>query len=133
MNDIKIPQTEDSPGVEFDNTNKIFKIFGDSRPENPGIFYKNIFNWLKELEEEVIHQKQNTATISDYKIVFNYSYFNSTSAKYIAEMFKAIKTISDLGSLMNVEWHYDKRDDDMLDAGKEFGELFNLPINLIGY
>jgi hypothetical protein len=42
-----------------------------------------------------------------------------------------IKKIADQGHTVNIEWHYDKRGDDMLDAGKEFSEMVDLKFDLI--
>ncbi|MBA3705621.1 MAG: DUF1987 family protein, partial [Bacteroidetes bacterium] len=32
-----------------------------------------------------------------------------------------------------IQWHYDNRDEDMLDAGKEFSDLVNLEFEFIAY
>lgn len=132
MNELIINSTEDSPEVEFDITKNNFTISGESRPENAGTFYKPIINAIIKLDLS-LHNKIDRGDTSNFIFVFKYTYFNSTSAKYIADIFKNIKILVEKGHHIEIQWHYDKRDEDMLNSGTEFSEMFDLKFQFFDY
>lgn len=132
MNELIINSTEDSPEVEFDITKNNFTISGESRPENAGTFYKPIINAIIKLDLS-LHNKMDRGDTSNFIFVFKYTYFNSTSAKYIADIFKNIKILVEKGHHIEIQWHYDKRDEDMLNSGTEFSEMFDLNFQFFDY
>lgn len=132
MNELIINSTEDSPEVEFDITKNNFTISGESRPENAGTFYKPIINAIIKLDLS-LHNKIDRGDTSNFIFVFKYTYFNSTSAKYIADIFKNIKNLVEKGHHIEIQWHYDKRDEDMLNSGTEFSEMFDLKFQFFDY
>ncbi|MDX2174566.1 MAG: DUF1987 domain-containing protein [Bacteroidota bacterium] len=132
MNELVINSTEDSPEVEFDLTKNNFTISGESRPENAGTFYKPIINAIIKLDLS-LHNKIDRGDTSNFVFVFKYTYFNSTSAKYIADIFKNIKILVEKGHNIEIQWHYDKRDEDMLNSGTEFSEMFDLKFHFFDY
>lgn len=129
MDSLIIEATEDSPKVHFDTTSNRFTISGESRPENAGKFYTPVINWIVQYEESLTGKKDITTLV----FVFKLDYFNSTSAKYIMDILLVLKKFVDDGYKVNVEWHYDKRDDDMLDAGNEFSDTVEMPFEYIEY
>ena len=133
MNSLIIKATDDSPGVVFDTSSNRFTIAGESRPENAGKFYTPIINWVSDLEETLRKQKEETKENSKLVFVFKLDYFNSTSAKYIVDMLLSLKKIAKQGHIIGIEWHYDKRGDDMLDAGKEFADMVGLKFDLVPF
>jgi hypothetical protein len=130
MDSLIIEATEDSPLIKFDTASNHFIISGESRPENASKFYTPIVDWIVKFEETLLSKKEagidSTLTFS-----FKLNYFNSTSAKYIMDIIFIIKELVSKDYKINVEWHYDKRDDDMLDAGKEFSDLVGLDFSYI--
>lgn len=133
MNQLIINSTAESPEVNFDLKSRIFTIGGESRPENAGTFYKPIIHYISNLSFELALTNNETTNSLPLNFIFKYAYFNSTSAKYIADIFKNISELIEKGNAVNIDWYYDKRDEDMLDAGTEFSELFNLKIQLLEY
>jgi hypothetical protein len=129
MDSLIIEATEDSPKVNFDTTSNRFTISGESRPENAGKFYTPVINWIVKYEESLTGKKDTTTLV----FVFKLDYFNSTSAKYIMDILLVLKKFVDDGLTVNVEWHYDKRDDDMLDAGNEFSDTVDMKFEYIEY
>ena len=51
-------------------------------------------------------------------------YFNTASSKIILDIFTAIEKIA---NDRKVVWHYDKDDEDMLEAGEDYQALIMLP------
>lgn len=133
MDSLIIEATEDSPKIMFDTVSNRFMISGESRPENAGKFYTPVINWIVKYEEILHSRKQDTKDNSVLVFVFKLDYFNSTSAKYIMDVLLIIKKFVDQGYNINIEWHYDKRDDDMLDAGNEFSDTVDLKFDFIEY
>ncbi|MES2592424.1 MAG: DUF1987 domain-containing protein [Bacteroidota bacterium] len=134
MDSLIIEATEDSPKILFDTASNRFTISGESRPENAGKFYTPVINWIVKFEETTLAvQKSENKEGSPLAFVFKLDYFNSTSAKYIMDILLILKKFSDQGYKINVEWHYDKRDDDMLDAGNEFSDTVDLKFDFIEY
>lgn len=133
MDSLIIEATEDSPKITFDTVSNRFMISGESRPENAGKFYTPVINWIVKYEEILYARKQDAKDDSVLVFIFKLDYFNSTSAKYIMDVLLIIKKFVDQGYNINIEWHYDKRDDDMLDAGNEFSDTVDLKFDFIEY
>lgn len=133
MDSLIIEATEDSPKITFDTVSNRFMISGESRPENAGKFYTPVINWIVNYEETLYSRKQDAKDDSVLVFIFKLDYFNSTSAKYIMDVLLIIKKFVDQGYNINIEWHYDKRDDDMLDAGNEFSDTVDLKFDFIEY
>jgi hypothetical protein len=126
MDSLIIEATEDSPLVIFDVTTNRFSISGESRPENAGKFYSPIIDWLVKFEAVLNSRKQASSENVNLIFQFKLDYFNSTSAKYLFDVILALKDIVNNGYNIAIEWHYDKRDDDMLEAGEEFSKMVGL-------
>lgn len=133
MDSLIIEATEDSPKIMFDTVANRFIISGESRPENAGKFYTPVINWIVNYEETLSSRKSDSTDESPLVFIFRLDYFNSTSAKYIMDVLLVIKKFVDLGYKINIEWHYDKRDDDMLDAGNEFSDTVDLKFSFVEY
>jgi len=133
MDSLIIEATEDSPKIIFDIVSNRFIISGESRPENAGKFYTPVINWIIKFEEVLYLRKNESKEDSSLVFIFKLDYFNSTSAKYIMDILLIIKKFVEQGYKINIEWHYDKRDDDMLDAGNEFSDTVDLKFDFIDY
>ncbi len=133
MDSLIIAKTDDSPSVILDTTTNHFIISGESRPENTSKFYAPILAWLHKFED-ILYWNKNEST-KEFKLVFTFKldYFNSTSAKYIMDIVLILKSFVTKGYNVTIQWHYDKRDDDMLDTGKEFSKLADMQFEFIEY
>jgi hypothetical protein len=131
MNKLIIEPTEDSPGIILDAENNKYEFSGESRPENAAKFYAPINKWFEEFDALLYFYKDNGTNISPMVFKFRFEYFNSTSAKYIMDILKKIEKLYDQDYPLEIEWHHDSFDEDMLDAGKEFGKLVKVPLNFI--
>jgi len=131
MDSLIIEGTEDSPAVMFDASTNRFVISGESRPENAGKFYTPLIDWLLQFEGIAYWRKHEMKDDSTLVFVFKLDYFNSTSAKYIMDILLLVKKFATQGYKVGIEWHYDKRGEDILDAGKEFSDMVDLKFDLI--
>lgn len=110
---LHIPESANSPEIDFDPEEGMLVLKGKSIPENATKLYEPIIEWLKEYikrppEKTYLH--------------FNLSYFNTASSIWMARMVKVLSRIDDREKLLtiNIYFHieeYDEMDDeDMQDA-----------------
>jgi hypothetical protein len=103
----------------------IFQISGRSLPEDVTSFYKPVIEWI-DLFSESPSQSLN--------LEVKLEYFNTASSKIILDILMMLEEIHQIGSSqIKVSWLYDKRDDDMLEAGEEYKDLVEIPFELIEY
>ncbi len=130
MEKLIIEPTINSPRVILDPEGSQFEFSGESRPENVRNFYLPILEWLDKYTSELSQQGKSNR-ISSVQIQFNLEYFNSTSAKYILDVFKAINSMNDLGIEVSVQWLYEEDDEDMLEVGMEMSRMSKLTFDYI--
>ncbi|RPI45258.1 MAG: DUF1987 domain-containing protein, partial [Bacteroidetes bacterium] len=99
---------------------------GESRPEDVRDFYMPVLEWLESYARELPAKGGK-----DLDFHFNFEYFNSTSAKYILDIFKILNEIHTKGSKVSVKWHYEEDDEDMLEVGMEMSRMSRLPFEYI--
>ncbi len=132
MDSFVIAPTEDTPAINFNTIANHFIISGASRPENSRTFYTPIVNWVTAYEMEMEKRKKAGDHIP-LIFVFKFDYFNSSSAKFILDILLILKRFVAEGYPVKVEWTCDKRDEDMLDMGKEFSDLAEMQFDYILY
>ncbi|NOR33273.1 MAG: DUF1987 domain-containing protein [Bacteroidales bacterium] len=130
MEKLIIEPTANSPRIILDPENRNFEFSGESRPENVRKFYLPILEWLEAYtaEQEKLQDKERTFGIL---CQFNFEYFNSTSAKYILDIFKSLNAISAVGIGLEIKWLYEEDDEDMLEVGQEMSRMSKLSFEYI--
>jgi hypothetical protein len=122
MEKLIIESTLNSPRIVLDPVTGVFEFSGESRPENVRNFYSPVLDWL----EEYAGGSPGPGTF-----VFNFEYFNSTSAKYILDIFKILKSISDKTGKLKVQWHYEEDDEDMYEVGMEMSRMSGISFEYV--
>jgi len=130
MEKLVIEPTFNSPSVILDPESNQFNFSGESRPENVRKFYLPILEWLDSFAKEQ-SEMGSSARYSSLQVRFNFEYFNSTSAKYILDIFKALNVLNDLGIEILVKWLYEEDDEDMLEVGEEMSRMSKLEFEYI--
>jgi len=122
METLQIASTPKTPFISFDPESGKLEMKGKSIPENSKGFFEPIYNWL---EQYRLQPKADTI------IEIQLDYFNTSSAKCIADFFKKLDNmhVSGLTSI-TVNWHYNEDDGDMQEAGADFASLLKIPFNL---
>ena len=123
MEKIIIEATANTPKVILDPDRMMYEISGESRPKDASKFYFPILQWLDELGEMILKQKDDTAL---FEFNFKFEYFNSLSAKYILDICKKLSRHSSGGKKISVKWHYEEDDDDMHEVGQEMSRISKL-------
>lgn len=130
MEKLVIEPTFNSPSVILDPESSKFDFSGESRPENVRKFYLPILEWLDSFAKEQTEMSKSGRS-SSLLVQFNFEYFNSTSAKYILDIFKALNVLNDLGIDILVKWLYEEDDEDMLEVGEEMSRMSKLEFEYI--
>ena len=107
------------PEIAFDAKSGILELIGKSIPERAGDFYTPIIEWLK----NYLQSPHETTTLN-LKLI----YLNSTSKRYLLNLLELLKSNK---NNITINWYYEEDDEDMLDLGKSYKEVVDLPINFI--
>jgi hypothetical protein len=110
--------TEETPGINFDKQNNKFLMFGKSFPEESKKYFMPIILWLEEYVKN-----PNERTIFEFRL----DYYNSSTSTVLLEILYILERIPKKGKEIKVIWNYIDIDDDMLDSGKEYAKMVNIP------
>ncbi len=117
MSFVKLAGTDYTPDVVLDIEARELSFRGECRPENVSNFFAPIVEWFEGL-------KSLSPIGEKVPVVFNLDYFNSSSAKYIMDLFFLIGDINKAhGFNLEIVWEYDEDDEDVYEAGVEFEDL----------
>jgi len=122
IKDFILEKTVKTPYVNCDSKSGVIKIIGRSIPENPEEFYVSIFNWIDNYFENP--QKETTINVQ-------LEYINSGSSKFIMELFQRIQDFHNKGFLSKVNWYFEEDDEAVLELGKHYQSMINIPFKLI--
>lgn len=128
---LKIEQTNVSPFVNFNTGLGIYTIAGYSRPENVRDFYYPVVEWLDKFKSELLVQKNEGKTINPINFDFKFIYFNSSSAKFLYDIVIILNEMQKVGLPVNINWHFDKDDDELREAGEELSDMAQVPFRFI--
>lgn len=117
MEKLIIDATFNSPKVILDPGKGHFEFSGESRPENVRSFYLPVIEWLENFAGK---------SKEPVEFLFGFEYFNSTSAKYILDIFKILKTLNSRGVDVKVKWQFEEDDEDMYEVGVEMSRMSEL-------
>lgn len=132
MEILRIEATDVSPGILFDPDNHTFLIDGISRPEDVRTFYYPVLEWCHTFNKEYVDTgKVSFDKKNPLKLTVRLKYFNSSSAKFLYDIFVSIGELSKKGQNVEIFWHYDEGDDDMLEAGEEMSDIAEVPFVFI--
>lgn len=102
-----------------------FVIEGKSAPEDVRGLYYPVLEWMEAFVAEV--RKSNRYTdASPLRLKLDLEYFNSSSAKFLFDIFSHLKDLTNEGVPVDVEWHYDEEDTDLREAGEDLALLAEL-------
>ena len=124
MEALIIEATDETPKVVLDPANNNFEFSGKSLPEDVTTFYSPVLDWLDSYSES-----PNPKTI----VKFNLVYFNTASSKLILDILFKLEEFFENGQDIAVEWHYQEEDEDMEEAGEEYADLVEMPLELKSY
>ncbi len=122
MEELAIMGTPKTPAVRSDSIQGLLEITGRSNPENTIEVFKPIVNWV----EEYVQNPGEKTTIN-----IQLEHFNTSSSKSLIGILKRLEAIKKEGREIIVNWYYDADDEDILEAGENFGSVIEIPFNMI--
>ena len=118
MKSLYLKGTEETPEIIFDKDKPEFRVSGKSYMEDATAHYIRVISWLKEYSE-----KPNTITIFNFEL----EYVNTASSKIVHEILNALDNIYLDEHDVLIEWHYYEEDEDILEMGQEYAEIYEVP------
>lgn len=124
-----IEATAKTPEIMMDPENGIFRFSGESRPENVRQFYLPVIEWLGAFKDEA--GSSQSKKLHNATCIIQFEYFNSTSAKYLLDIFKAFQSLVDHGCDIRFKWLYEEEDEDMQEVGEEMSRMSRLDFEFV--
>jgi SiaC family regulatory phosphoprotein len=124
MDAIILKGSADTPEITLDRMNNTYKFEGKSLPEDVEEFYSPIIQWVEEYAE---------APNPNTNIIFKMKYFNTASSKMILDVMEGFAVAAENGSKVEIEWHFQKIDEDMQEAGEGYAEIVDVPFKFMPY
>ena len=121
MSDLNfsIERTRKTPEVRFDASAGRLILSGRSIPENSIGFYRPVIDWV----DGMVTSSNATPVV----VFVQLEYFNTSSSKCLLDLFKRLEKMESV----EVHWHYDSDDEDMLEAGEDYDHIVDLPFRFI--
>lgn len=118
MENLVIKKSGEFPEVEFDSKKGKLKISGTSFMEDTVAFYTPVMEWLNAYKKA-----PNDST----EFTFALEYMNTSSSKFVLDIFHLLNEIHQKTQGVKVIWRYFEDDEDMEETGNQYEELFDLP------
>lgn len=118
MKVFRLDGEEEEATVTLDKNNGKFEFSGRFLPQNAKEFFAPIFDWINDY---VVNPNNKTV------LTFKMDYFNTASSKKILDMLSIFEQIHGGQTDVEVHWYSYETDTDILEAGKGYSELVNLP------
>lgn len=132
MEKLYISATKSTPEIHFSPEENLFLIRGISSPEDVRSIYYPVIAWIKRLSASIQNRNITLFTAENpIKFAIDLSYFNSSSAKFLNDIFSELKTLYDSGTQSVVNWYYEENDPEMKEAGLYLAEIAGLEFNYI--
>jgi len=126
MNALFIKGTHNTPEIDFQPAEYLFKISGRSIPDDCDIYYYPVIRYLETFSKNA----DCFPTNKTIHFEFNFIYYNSTTIRYLNTIMQNLQKIAETNKIL-VKWYYDDDDEFLEEAGKYFQELFPINIELI--
>lgn len=123
MEALSIEATAKTPAVRFEPTKGELEVSGCSIHENADGFYSPLW-------ERVDAYCAAPAARTTVRVKLDY--FNSSSAKYLLDIFKRLDDLHAAGgSKVTLEWYFEEGDLDMQEAGNDYKGLLDMPVKVV--
>lgn len=122
MKRLILSATEYTPAIALDPKEMTMKFEGVSRPENVGLFYQQVLDWI----DELVLNKSTTQTIT---LTFQLDYCNSASQKYFLIILEKLVDLKHEGIELVVNWLYDSGDEKMYEDGEDISDAIGIDFN----
>ena len=129
---LYIRSTNITPEVNLSPQENVFIIRGISSPEDVRSLYYPVIEWVKEYVTNLLEIKDVSFTKdSPLRFKTDLMYFNSSSAKFLYDIFLELKRLVPSGIPFIIEWYYDEEDLDLKEACADIAMLVGMEFTYI--
>jgi len=111
------------PFVHFNAETGVCEIRGESYMEETYKFYEPLIQWIND------YMRQNKPLVMHFML----TYFNTNSSRLILDILDVFKKYRENGGHVDVYWHYDTKDPDMVEEIEDFMTESGLKINMVSF
>lgn len=116
-------ESKSSPFVDFDAVKNKLIIKGQSYPEDALLFYKPLFEWLKE------YLPGKDGQVVEIEITLTYT--NTSSSKCIMMILDLFEDAAKRGVKVKLSWLCNKQNEYELECAEEFKEDYAFPFEIV--
>jgi hypothetical protein len=124
MKNFNMEGSDRTPTISMNAESGEMEFSGKSIPENSADLYTPVIEWVDEYIKT-----PGEKTIFIVKL----EYFNTSSSKYLLEIFRRFEGLFKTGKDVSVQWYYEQEDEDMQESGDDFRDILKIPVELIVY
>jgi hypothetical protein len=124
MEPLRIQETDNTPRIDFDPETGDLWLVGESFPDLAHEFYKPILHWF---------QSYVASTRGPIRLKFKFTYFNTSTSKYIINFLSLAEGAAAAGRAIEVEWHSPANDTNIKKNGVELADGFNIMFTTVDY
>ena len=124
MESLNLPKTQYTLGVDLNSETGVLAMTGASYPENALEFFQPIFSWLESYTSDI----KNVVHFN-----FKVDYLNTSSTKCIMEILEILEEYGGKGGDVDINWFFEKDDEDILEIGEDLTDDIEIPINFVPY
>lgn len=118
MNDLTIPATAATPGIEARWAKGLLRMAGDAYPENAYQLFQPLLAWVERYLAEAQQPLQ---------LELQLLYLNTSSIKAMMDIFDQLEAAHLGGRAVAVTWLYDARNERVAELAAEFREDCSFP------
>ena len=121
MNILNVQGSQSTPSIRGDWEHGVLTMEGDSYPENSFEFFGQVIDWVER------YLKESSAPLTlELRLV----YMNTSSVRAMMDIFDLLEDAHNKGRPVSVTWHYDQRNERVVDLADEFREDCSFPFEI---
>ena len=124
MNTLTIQASQSTPGIAGDWDEGRLIMEGDSYPENSFEFFAQVIAWIE-------HYLKVKAVDAPLHLELRLVYMNTSSVKAMMDIFDLLEDAHKNERPVSVSWHYDPRNERVVELADEFREDCSFPFEII--
>ena len=127
MKKLHINPGKNTPEINFSPDENIFIIRGTSSPEDVRALYYPVIEWFNSFINEIMEEGNSIFTSENpLKFQIDLKYFNSSSAKFLYDIFSELRRLRNGGIPFIIEWFFEEDDVDLQEAGSDIASIAEL-------
>lgn len=132
MQKLHIIPTPSTPEILFSPEENVFLVQGNSSPANVEALYSPVIEWFRAFVNEILEKKGSKYT-RENPLTFqvDFSYYNSSTALFILEIFSELKRLPPHDIPIVVKWFHNEEDIDMKEDGIDIAFLAGIELTYI--